>query len=167
MAAIMLQTFPSLYAKFSEKNLLISAKTYEKYIVRKDYCIGHHDKKTCFLPTCKYHIIIRGNVEELLKKLDTFCYTYQHVDCIHYSSIDSVEKLLQRVDKCLITCNKQLTLLKETREGTECRELQKRGSCGKTSKSIYSVRFERQKQRRPVDQCSQKELNKLKRLNLS
>ena len=35
-----------------------------------------------FLPTCKY-IILHGNVEELLKKLDTFCFTYQHVDCLY------------------------------------------------------------------------------------
>ena len=34
-----------------------------------------------FLPACKSHII-HGNVQELLKKLDTFCFTYQHVDCL-------------------------------------------------------------------------------------
>ena len=36
-----------------------------------------------FLPSCKYHILLHGNVEELLKKLDTFCFTYQHVDCLY------------------------------------------------------------------------------------
>ena len=36
-----------------------------------------------FLPSCKYHILLLGNVEELLKKLDTFCFTYQHVDCLY------------------------------------------------------------------------------------
>ena len=35
-----------------------------------------------FLPSCKYHRLLLGNVEELLKKLDTFCFTYQHVDCL-------------------------------------------------------------------------------------
>ena len=83
MAAIMLQTIPSFYAKISEKSLFISATTYEKYIVCKDYCIAHHDDKTCFLPSCKYHILLLGNVQELLKKLDTFCFTYQHVDCLY------------------------------------------------------------------------------------
>ena len=83
MAAIMLQTVPSFYAKISEKSLLISATTYEKYIVCKDYCIAHHTEKTCFLPACKYHIVLLGNVQELLKKLDTFCFTYQHVDCLY------------------------------------------------------------------------------------
>ena len=83
MAAIMLQAIPSFYTNLSEKLLFISAITYEKYIVCKDYCIAHHDDKTCFLSSCKYHILIHGNVEELLKKLDTFSFTYQHFNCLY------------------------------------------------------------------------------------
>ena len=83
MAAIILQTIPGFYAKISEKSRFISATTFEKYIVCKDYCIAYHDDKTCFLPACNYHILLLGNVEELLKKLDTFCFTYQHVDCLY------------------------------------------------------------------------------------
>ena len=83
MAAIMLQSIPSFYRKISEKSLFISANSYEKFIVCKEYCIAHHNEKTCFLPSCKYHVILLGNVEELLKKLDTFCFTYQHVDCLY------------------------------------------------------------------------------------
>ena len=79
----MLQTIPSFYAKLSEIFFFISATTYEKYIVCKDYCIAHHNEKTCFLPACKYHIVLVGNVQQLLKKLDTFCFTYQHVDCLY------------------------------------------------------------------------------------
>ena len=82
MAAITLQTIPSFYAKISEK-VFISAKTYEKFIVCKDYCIAHHDDKTCRLPACKHHIILLGEIEELQHKLDTFCFTYQHVDCLY------------------------------------------------------------------------------------
>ena len=82
MEAIMLQTILSFYAKISGKSLFISAKTFEKYIVCKDYCIAHQDEKTCFLPACKNHIILLGEVEELLHNLDTFCFTYQHVDCL-------------------------------------------------------------------------------------
>ena len=69
--------------KILGKSLFISSNTYEKYIVCKDYCIAHHDNKTCFLSSCKYHILLLGNVEELLKKLDTFFFTYQHVDCLY------------------------------------------------------------------------------------
>ena len=83
MAAIMLQTIPSFYTKLSEKSLFFSAFNHEKYIVCKDYSIAPHDDKTCFLPACNYHIILPGNVEELLKNLDTFCFTYQHVDCLY------------------------------------------------------------------------------------
>ena len=83
MAAIMLQAKPSFYTKLSEKCLFISSNTYEKNIVCKDYCIAQHDDKTCFLPSCSHHILLLGNVEELLKKLDTFCFTYQHVDCLY------------------------------------------------------------------------------------
>ena len=83
MAAILLQSIPSFYAKISEINLFLSLTTYEKYIACKDYCIAHHNEKTCFLPACKYRIVLLGNVQELLKKLDTFCFTYQHVDCLY------------------------------------------------------------------------------------
>ena len=83
MAAIMLQTILSFYAKISEKSLLISATTYENYNVCKDYCIAHHNEKTCFLPACKFHIVLLGNVQELLKKLDTFCFNYKHVDSLY------------------------------------------------------------------------------------
>ena len=36
-----------------------------------------------FLPACKYHIILLGEIKELLHKLDTFCFTYQHVDPVY------------------------------------------------------------------------------------
>ena len=82
MSAILLQTIPSFYTKISEKSLFISANTYEKHTVCKDYCVAHHDDKTCALTVCKYHIILLGEIEEMLHKLDTFCFTYQQVDCL-------------------------------------------------------------------------------------
>ena len=82
MVAIMLQIIPSFYAKF-QKKVSSFLQIHIKYTLCKDYCITHHDNKTCFLPACKYHIILPRNVEELLKKLDTICFTYQHVDCLY------------------------------------------------------------------------------------
>ena len=79
----MLQSIPSFYTKSSEKSLFTSTNTYEKYIVCKNYCVAHHDDKTCFLPSCKYHVLLPGNFEELLKNLDALCFTYQHVDCLY------------------------------------------------------------------------------------
>ena len=70
-------------AKNSENVCVFSANTYEKNIVCKDYCIAHHNDKTCSLPACNYHIILLGEIEEMLQKLDTFCFTYQHVDCLY------------------------------------------------------------------------------------
>ena len=78
-----------------------------------------------------------------------------------------MEKFLQKVDKCLITCNEQLTLITETREWTECRALQKKTLEEKVQKTFCSAPFKKQKQRRPVVQCLQKELENLKRLNLN
>ena len=49
----------------------------------KEYCIGRHDDKTCFLPSCRYHIILIGKIKDLLQKLDAFCFNYQHVDCLY------------------------------------------------------------------------------------
>ena len=83
MAVNMLQAIPSFYENFSEKSLFFSARTYEKYIVRKEYSVTHHDDKTCSLPACKYHNILLVGAEELLHKMDTFCFTYQHVDCLY------------------------------------------------------------------------------------
>ena len=48
-----------------------------------NYCVAIHNDKTCFVSKCKFHNILLGNVEDLLKKLDTFCFTYQHVDCLY------------------------------------------------------------------------------------
>ena len=83
MAAVMLQVIPSLYTSYSKNSLFISANTYEKYIVSKEYCIAGRDDKMCFLPNCRYHNILTGNIKELLQKLDALCFNYQHVDCLY------------------------------------------------------------------------------------
>ena len=53
------------------------------YIVCKDYCIAHHNDKTCFLPACNFHILLLGEIEEILHKLETFCFTCQHVGFLY------------------------------------------------------------------------------------
>ena len=49
----------------------------------KEYCIAHHHAELCFLPNCRLHFFLLGNVEELLEKLNPMCFTHQHVDCLH------------------------------------------------------------------------------------
>ena len=65
MAAVMLQVIPSFYTNYSKNKLFISAYTYQKFIVSKEYCIARHDENMCFLPNCRYHIILTGNIKEL------------------------------------------------------------------------------------------------------
>ena len=84
MAAIMLQALPSFYAHYADKSLFISTNSFnQKFIVSQDYCVAHHDKSTCFLPNCRYHILLIGDVQTILQKVDALCFTYQHVDCLY------------------------------------------------------------------------------------
>ena len=82
MAVVMLQVIPSFYTIYPKNSFFISANTYEKFIVSKEYRIARHDDKMCFLPNCRFHIILKGNIKELLQKMDAFCFNYQHVDCL-------------------------------------------------------------------------------------
>ena len=63
--------------------LLICANTYEKYIVSKDYCNANHDDKMCFLLSCCYQMLLLVDIEGLLQKLEAFCSSYQHVECLY------------------------------------------------------------------------------------
>ena len=83
MAAVMLQVIPSFYTNYSKNSLFISAKTYEKFNLSKEFCIGCHDDKMCLLPNCRYHIVLIGNIKDLLQKLDAFCFNYEQLDCLY------------------------------------------------------------------------------------
>ena len=83
MAAVMLQVIPSFYTNYSKNSVFVSANTYEKFIVSKEYCIARHDDKMGFLTNCRYHNILLGNIKDLLQKLDAVCFNYQHVDCLY------------------------------------------------------------------------------------
>ena len=43
----------------------------------------HHVDKLSSLPNCRNHIILRGDIEELLHKMDAIYLIYQHVDCLY------------------------------------------------------------------------------------
>ena len=85
MAADVLQVIPSFYAMFKKNSPFTSANTYENFIVSKEYCIAHHAADICFLPNCRCHISLLGNFEEILRKLDSIGFTYEHVDCLYTS----------------------------------------------------------------------------------
>ena len=130
MAAVMLQVIPSFYTKKNKKNsLFISANTYEKFSVIKENCISRHDDKMCFLPNCRYHIILTGKLKELLQKLDAFCSNYQHLSCLYtFFKYRFSGKLLSRVDNSSIICRGQFISTSKTEEWTECPTSRKRDS---------------------------------------
>ena len=138
MAAVMLQVIPSFHTNCSKNSLFFSANTYEKHIVRKEYCIARHDdNKMCFLPNCRYHIFLTGNIKQLLQKLDALCFNFQHVDCLYnFSSTASATKLFSRVDNSLIICRGQFISTSKTEEWTECSASRQRDSSGKSTRNI-------------------------------
>ena len=79
----MLQVMSSFITTYSNNSLLVSANTYEKNILSKEYCTACHDDKMCFQPYRRHHIIRIGKIKELLQQLDAFCFNYQHVDCLY------------------------------------------------------------------------------------
>ena len=85
MAAVMMQVIPNFYCLYSRKSVYICATTYEKYLVSKDYCVAQHNDSMCSVPNCKYHILLiaEKDINVLMEKLDTFCFTYQLVDCLY------------------------------------------------------------------------------------
>ena len=46
-------------------------------------CIARHYDKMCFLPNCRYHNNLIGNIRHLRQTLDAFYFNYQHVDCLY------------------------------------------------------------------------------------
>ena len=68
MAAAMLQVIPNFYTNYSKDSAFICAKTYEKIILSKERCITNHDDKMCFLPNCRYHIVLLERLKSCLKK---------------------------------------------------------------------------------------------------
>ena len=82
MAAVLLQVIPSFFS-IRSKNRLLCAIIYGKCIVRKKICIAHHNDKICFQANCRYHIILKGDIKELLQKLHTFCFKWYWVYCLY------------------------------------------------------------------------------------
>ena len=139
MAVVVLQAIPSFFAEYSQKCMFISSNTYEKFIVCNDYCEAFHNDKTCLVSHCKFHIILLGNLQELLKKLDTFCFTYKHVDCLYtLFKYRFSGKVIAKSGKVFDNVQRAVTLITETREWTECRALQKKLLRKKYKKHLFS-----------------------------
>ena len=59
----------------------------------EENCIAYQDDKLCFLPNCRHHNKLIGENKELVQELDAFYSNYEYVDCIHFSSTDSVVQI--------------------------------------------------------------------------
>ena len=71
-----------------------------------------------------------GDIDELLQKLDAFCFKYQHVDCLytlskHRFSDGNVAKSGQVL---CVMCRVQCDSMKEPRQWTECPASRKKAS---------------------------------------
>ena len=168
MAAVMLQVIPSFQTNFSKNSLFTSATTYEKYVVCKEYCIARHDDKMCFLPNCRYHIILKGNFKELLQKLDAFCFNYQHVDSLYtLFKYRSSVKIAPKSGQLFDNLQRAVHFNQQNRGVDRMLSIAKRSCWGKSTKNICWAPSKRPNRRKIVDQCLQTELNKLKKLNLN
>ena len=79
-----------------------------------------------------------------------------------------MEKLLQRVDKCLIRYNEQLSLIKKNKGVDGMPSIAKKEAFEKKVQKAFVQLLSKDKHNaEPGDQCLQKEVKKLKRLNLS
>ena len=129
MAAVMLQVIPSFYTNYSKNSLFFSGNTYEKYIVCQEYCTARHDDKMCFLPNCRYSIILIGNNQELLQKLYALCFYYQQVDCLYtLFKYRFSGKIVLRSGQLFDNLQEQFISTSKTEEWRECPASRKRDS---------------------------------------
>ena len=156
----MLQVIPTFFVECSEKILFISANTYKKNIVCNDYCVAFHNDKTCSVSFCKFHIILLGIVHELLKKLDTFCFTYQHVDCLHrFFKYRFSGKWIAKSGQVFDNLQRAVDFIHRNKR------VERMPSIAKNSKfktHLFSS-FQKTKERRLVDQCLPKEFRKVEK----
>ena len=155
----MLQAIPSFYAKNSEKILFISANTFEKKIVYTDYGIAHHDDKMCSLPASKYLVIIFGETEELIHKLDAFCFTYQHMDYLYtLFKYRFSGKILAKSANVFNNVQRAISFNQRNRGVDTMPSIPKRRFMRKSVKQHFLSVLQETKQNRPMVHCLQKQL---------
>ena len=110
-----------------------------------------------FYPLVNIILYYFRNVEELLKKLDTFCFTYQHVDCLYtLFKYRFSGKVIAKSGQVFDNVQRAVDFNQRNKGVDRMPSIAKKGSFGKSTKSICSAPSKRQKQRRPVVHCLQK-----------
>ena len=72
-----------LLYKLAKKSPFFLQIHLKKILVSREYCFARHNDKMCFLTSCRYHIILMGDIKGLLQNLEAFCYNYQQVECLY------------------------------------------------------------------------------------
>ena len=122
MAAIMLQTNPSFYARISEKNVSLFLQKHTKHsLFIKTTASPITTIRRIFYPFVNITLYY---LEKLRNCYIIWIHSVSPINTwtvfIPCSSTDSAEKLLQRVEMCLKMCREQSLLTKEIEEWTEC-----------------------------------------------
>ena len=163
MAAIMLQTIPSFYAKVSEKISFLLQLHIKNILFVKS--TAHHDGKMCFLPVCKYHTILLGEIEELLHNLDTFCSTYQYVDCLStLFKYRFSENFIAESENVFDIVQRAICFNQKNRGVKKMPSFAKKRLVKKSVDSNLWVLSKRTNQRRPVVQCFTERIEKAKKI---
>ena len=103
-------------------------------------------------------------MEELLHKADTFCFTYQHVDCLYNLFKSRFNgKIIAKGGNVLDDLQRAISFNQRNRGVDKMPRIAKK----RLSRKIFSVVSKRLNQRGPVVQCLQREFKKLKRLNFN
>ena len=123
--------------------------------------------KICFLPNCRYHIILIGNIKELLQKLDAFCFNYRHVDCLYtLFKYRFSGKIVLKSGQLFDNLQRAVHFNQQNRGVGRMPSIANKGLLRKKFKKHLLSSFQKTKSRKLVHQCLQTESNKLKRLKL-
>ena len=134
----------------------------------KKYRIACHEDKMCFLPNCRYHIILIGNIKDLLQKLDAFCFNYQHVDCLYtlFKYRFSCKKVVKS-GQLFENLQRAVHLNQQNRGVNRMPSVAKKRLLRKKYKNFLLSSFQKTKSTQTSQSVLQTELNKIKRLNLN
>ena len=163
MAAVLLQVIYSVCTNYSKNSLLVFANTNEKYFVSQEYCIGRHDNKMCFLPNCRYNIILIATIKELLPILDAFCFNYQHVDCLYTPlKYRFIGEIAVKAGQLFDNVQRVFHFNHQNRGLDRMSSIARKRLLNKKYKNICLAPSKSPNQRKLVDQSLQTELNELK-----
>ena len=129
MAAIMLQTIPSILQKFQKEVSLFLQKHMKKTLFVKTTASPITTKRRVLYPLVNNTLYYLEKLRICYKNLILFVSPINTWTAfIPCSNTDSAEKSLEIVVMCLTRCREQSHFTKETEEWTKGRLLRKRGS---------------------------------------